>query len=105
MNAFSFTGNLGGDCRTNEVGGTHVCNFSVACRSGYGQHEQTVWVDCALWGKRGESVAQYLTKGQQVAVTGELAPFGGVKESGLGREGSHHGIEDYLEMKYVCLSV
>ncbi|MEI4473288.1 NAD-dependent succinate-semialdehyde dehydrogenase [Frigidibacter sp. MR17.24] len=33
------------------------------------------------------------------------APFGGVKQSGLGREGSRHGIEDYLEMKYICLSV
>ena len=35
----------------------------------------------------------------------EVAPFGGVKQSGLGREGSKHGIEEYLEMKYVCLSV
>ena len=33
------------------------------------------------------------------------APFGGVKESGLGREGSKYGIEDYLEVKYLCLSV
>jgi succinate-semialdehyde dehydrogenase/glutarate-semialdehyde dehydrogenase len=33
------------------------------------------------------------------------APFGGIKQSGLGREGSHHGAEDYLEMKYICLSV
>ncbi len=33
------------------------------------------------------------------------APFGGVKQSGLGREGSHHGTEDYLEMKYICLSI
>ena len=31
------------------------------------------------------------------------APFGGVKQSGLGREGSHHGIEDYVEIKYLCL--
>jgi succinate-semialdehyde dehydrogenase/glutarate-semialdehyde dehydrogenase len=38
-------------------------------------------------------------------ISTELAPFGGVKQSGLGREGSHHGIEDYLEMKYICLSV
>jgi succinate-semialdehyde dehydrogenase/glutarate-semialdehyde dehydrogenase len=30
-------------------------------------------------------------------------PFGGVKQSGLGREGSHHGIDDYLEIKYLCL--
>ncbi|MBC7146521.1 MAG: NAD-dependent succinate-semialdehyde dehydrogenase [Thioclava marina] len=38
-------------------------------------------------------------------ISTEVAPFGGVKQSGLGREGSHHGIEDYLEMKYICLSV
>ena len=30
-------------------------------------------------------------------------PFGGVKQSGLGREGSRHGIEDYVEMKYLCI--
>ena len=36
-------------------------------------------------------------------VSNELAPFGGVKESGLGREGSHHGIEEFLEMKYVYM--
>ena len=33
----------------------------------------------------------------------EVAPFGGIKESGLGREGSRYGIEDYLEIKYVLL--
>ncbi|GEK46313.1 NAD-dependent succinate-semialdehyde dehydrogenase [Halomonas pacifica] len=33
----------------------------------------------------------------------ELAPFGGVKESGLGREGSRHGLEDFTELKYVCI--
>ncbi len=38
-------------------------------------------------------------------ISTEVAPFGGVKQSGLGREGSRHGIEEYLEMKYVCLSV
>jgi len=36
-------------------------------------------------------------------ISTEVAPFGGVKESGLGREGSKYGIEDYLELKYVCL--
>jgi succinate-semialdehyde dehydrogenase/glutarate-semialdehyde dehydrogenase len=36
-------------------------------------------------------------------ISNETAPFGGVKESGLGREGSQHGIEDYLEMKYLCM--
>jgi succinate-semialdehyde dehydrogenase/glutarate-semialdehyde dehydrogenase len=36
-------------------------------------------------------------------ISNEIAPFGGVKQSGLGREGSHHGIEDYLVIKYICL--
>jgi len=34
-----------------------------------------------------------------------VAPFGGVKESGLGREGSRYGIEDYLEIKYLCIDI
>lgn len=38
-------------------------------------------------------------------ISTEVAPFGGVKQSGLGREGSRHGMEDYLEMKYICLSI
>ena len=38
-------------------------------------------------------------------ISTEVAPFGGVKQSGLGREGSRHGIEDFLEMKYVCMAV
>ena len=36
-------------------------------------------------------------------IAAEHVPFGGVKQSGLGREGSRHGIEDYLEMKYLCI--
>ena len=36
-------------------------------------------------------------------VSTEVAPFGGVKQSGLGREGSKYGIEDYLELKYICI--
>jgi succinate-semialdehyde dehydrogenase/glutarate-semialdehyde dehydrogenase len=36
-------------------------------------------------------------------ISSAVAPFGGVKESGLGREGSEYGIEDYLEIKYMCI--
>lgn len=36
-------------------------------------------------------------------ISNEIAPFGGVKQSGIGREGSQHGIEEYLEMKYLCI--
>ncbi|MEM9523260.1 MAG: NAD-dependent succinate-semialdehyde dehydrogenase [Pseudomonadota bacterium] len=38
-------------------------------------------------------------------ISTEVAPFGGVKQSGLGREGGHHGMEEYLETKYICMSV
>jgi len=38
-------------------------------------------------------------------ISNEVAPFGGIKASGLGREGSKYGIEDYLEIKYLCLGV
>ena len=37
-------------------------------------------------------------------LSNEVSPFGGVKQSGLGREGSHYGIDEYLEIKYVCLA-
>ncbi|OWY74769.1 succinate-semialdehyde dehydrogenase (NADP(+)) [Pantoea sp. AMG 501] len=38
-------------------------------------------------------------------ISNEVAPFGGVKQSGLGREGSHHGIDEYLEIKYLCSEI
>ena len=37
-------------------------------------------------------------------ISNEVAPFGGVKQSGLGREGSKYGIDEYLEVKYVCIA-
>ena len=72
MNNFNFTGNLGNDCRPGTAGQTAVVNFSVAVKSGYGQNEQTIWVDCALFGNRATALTPYLTKGQTVAVSGEL---------------------------------
>ncbi|RRV22516.1 NADP-dependent succinate-semialdehyde dehydrogenase [Stutzerimonas nitrititolerans] len=54
-------------------------------------------------------VAEALESGMVGVNTGmistEVAPFGGVKSSGLGREGSKYGIEDYLEIKYLCLGL
>jgi succinate-semialdehyde dehydrogenase/glutarate-semialdehyde dehydrogenase len=52
-------------------------------------------------------VAERLEYGMVGVNTGIIStaevPFGGVKQSGLGREGSHHGIDDYVEIKYLCL--
>lgn len=73
MNVFTFSGNLGNDCRLGNAGGTPVCNFSVAVKAGFGQNEQSIWIDCALWGKRAEGgLPGYLLKGQKVMVSGEL---------------------------------
>ena len=53
-------------------------------------------------------VAEALEVGMVGVNTGlistEVAPFGGIKESGMGREGSRHGIDDYTEMKYICMA-
>ena len=53
------------------------------------------------------TVAEALQSGMvgvnTAALANEMAPFGGVKQSGLGREGSRHGIEGYLELKYIAL--
>ena len=54
-------------------------------------------------------VAERLEAGMVGVNTGlistEVAPFGGVKQSGLGREGSRHGLDDYMEIKYICLGL
>jgi succinate-semialdehyde dehydrogenase/glutarate-semialdehyde dehydrogenase len=51
-------------------------------------------------------IAEAVESGMVAINTGilsnEVAPFGGVKQSGLGREGSRHGLDEYLEMKYLC---
>lgn len=73
MNNWNFTGNLGRDAETRHTpSGDAVVQFSVAVKSGYGEKAQTTWARCAMWGKRGEEVAPYLTKGAQVAISGEV---------------------------------
>jgi len=56
--------------------------------------------------RRAERVSRQLEAGvaglNEGAVASEAAPFGGVKESGYGREGSKYGLDDYLSIKYVC---
>lgn len=72
MNVFTFTGNLGKDCRVG-TGSTPMISFGVGVKSGFGDKAQTVWVDCVIWGKRAESrISDYLLKGQAVCVSGEL---------------------------------
>ena len=53
--------------------GDPVLNFSVAVDDRQGKEKSTLFFDCSLWGKRGESLSQYLTKGTSVSVSGDLS--------------------------------
>jgi single-strand DNA-binding protein len=74
-NVFSFTGTVGRDAEVRAMpSGQSVLNVTVANNIGFGDRQQTLWVRVALWGKRAEGqLAQYLKKGQQVFVSGELS--------------------------------
>lgn len=65
-------GNLGRDAERKQAGQSTVIEFSVASTKKGKGGESTTWTRCQYWGKAGEAVAQYLSKGTRVAVSGEL---------------------------------
>jgi len=74
MKTISIAGGIGKDAVTRTTqNGDKVTSWSVAVEERNGQDKRTLWFDCSLWGKRGEALAQYLTKGGKVAVSGELS--------------------------------
>jgi single-strand DNA-binding protein len=80
MMSLTIAGNIGKDAELREVGSDSVCSFNVAVEGRQGKEKITQWVRCSLWGKRGAALAQYLTKGSKVAVTG-AAQFGVYKDA------------------------
>lgn len=71
MNSISISGNLGKDAEVKFLpNGDPVCNFSVA--DSQGRDKPSIWWNCSLFGKRAESLAPYLTKGQTVTVIGNI---------------------------------
>ena len=74
MNLGIFGGRLGKDAELNRrTTGEPVLNFSLAVDIGTKQEPRTMWIECALWGKRGEALQPYLTKGSKVTVTGRVS--------------------------------
>lgn len=74
MKSITIAGNIGRDAVTRRTNnGDAVTGWSVAVEERNGQDKRTLWFDCNLWGARGEKLAQYLTKGSRVAVSGELS--------------------------------
>lgn len=73
MNNATFAGRLGRDAETRFTqAGDPVTGFSIAVDERRKGEKTTLWVDCSIWGERGEKVAQYLTKGTPVAVSGQV---------------------------------
>jgi single-strand DNA-binding protein len=71
MNSITIVGGLGRDAELKYLNnGDPICNFSVA--DSQGRDKGTIWWNCTLFGKRGEALAQYLTKGQSVTVVGSV---------------------------------
>ena len=73
MNNCTFAGRLGRDAETRHTsGGNSVTSFALAVDEYAGKGERrTLWIDCAMWGERGDKLAGYLTKGTAVAVSGQ----------------------------------
>lgn len=74
MKNITIAGNIGKDAvtRTTQQGDS-VTGWSVGVEDRSGQEKKTLWFDCSMWGKRGSSLAQYLTKGSKVTVAGDLS--------------------------------
>lgn len=71
MNSITIAGSLGRDAELKTVGKDSVLSFSVA--DSQGKEKPAIWWNCQLWGKRAESLQQYLVKGQAVAVSGSVS--------------------------------
>jgi single-strand DNA-binding protein len=93
MNSLTITGNLGRDSETRYLqDGTAVCSFSVA--DSLGRDKPSIWWSCSFFGKRGESVAPYLTKGQQVTVVGSVSERDWVDKDGQKRKSMDVRVND-----------
>lgn len=71
LNVCNFTGRLGRDPETREAGGTTVTGFSLAVDA-FRKDDEALWLDVSVWGKAGENVAKFCSKGSAVAVSGRI---------------------------------
>lgn len=73
MNNFSAIGRIGRDAVTRYTqAGKPVTGWALAVDTGWGDNKQTTWLDCSLWGERGEKVAEHIRKGDRLGVVGEI---------------------------------
>lgn len=93
MNHITIAGSLGQDAKVGYLNsGDPVCSFSVA--DSQGRDKPTIWWNCSLFGKRAESLSQYLTKGQSVTVTGTITEREYTDKSGNHRKAMDVRVSD-----------
>lgn len=87
LNSCSFTGRVTRDAVVESVGakGTQITKFGMANNTGFGQYAKTNFFNVQVWGQAGASIAQYLKKGKQIAVTGQLE-----NQKWTGKDGLEH---------------
>ena len=73
MNVFTAIGRVGRDAQTRYTqAGKAVTGWALAVDRGWGDNKQTTWLDCSLWGERGEKLAEHIRKGDRLGVVGEI---------------------------------
>jgi single-strand DNA-binding protein len=72
MQSITIAGRIGKAAETRQAGGDNVTSFTVAVDQRNGREKVTNWWRVSVWGKRGDALAQYLTKGASVTVAGEF---------------------------------
>jgi len=94
MNSITVAGSLGKDCELKQLNnGDTIANFSIADNQG-GRDKAAIFWNCTLYGKRAESLSQYLTKGQAVTVSGSVTEREWIDKEGNKRKNMDVRVND-----------
>jgi len=73
INIFTASGNVGSDMEVRQTpNGKSIGTFSMPVKSGWGENEKVSWVSCKMFGERAQKLAQHITKGTKLTVTGSF---------------------------------
>lgn len=96
MNQGIFSGRIGRDAEVRQMpNGDPVCNFPLAVDVGTRDNPETMWIDCSLFGKRGQNSAQWLTKGTKLFVHGRLTLATFTKKDGTTDKGLRLNLTEF----------
>jgi len=73
MKQITIAGRVTKDAEIRQAGSDNVCGFSVAVDDRQGREKTTIFFECSIWGKRGDSLSPFLLKGTPVTVSGDLS--------------------------------